>query len=66
MESKGATSKDMSMTQEKADQRWCELLQLEAKRCAENYAAAEYLTKKVTADLQSLKQKYMNLEDIVT
>ncbi len=56
----------MSMTQEKADQRWCELLQLEAKRCAENYAAAEYLTKKVTADLQSLKQKYMNLEDIVT
>lgn len=58
----------MSMTQEKADQRWCELLQLEAKRCAENYAAAaaEYLTKKVIADLQSLKQRYMNLEDIVT
>nr|WP_287860651.1 hypothetical protein [Klebsiella sp.] len=48
-------SKDMRMTQEEADQRWSEQLQLEAKRRAENYAAAvaEYLKKKAAADLQS-------------
>lgn len=65
---KVAAGKGMSMTQEEADQRWRELLQLEAKRQAENYAAAvaEYLKKKAVANLQLPKQKDTSLEEIIT
>ncbi|MDR6617669.1 hypothetical protein J2W63_003415 [Klebsiella sp. 1400] len=47
----------MSMTEEEADQRWRNQLQLEAKLRAENYAAAvaEHQRKKATADLQPPK-----------
>lgn len=54
---KVVAGKDMSMTEEEADQRWRNQLQLEAKLRAENYAAAvaEHQRKKATADLQPPK-----------
>lgn len=65
---KVVAGKDMNMTQEEAEQRWCEQLQLEAKRRAENYTAAvaEYLKKKTAADWLSTKQRDTVLEDIIT
>ncbi|HFD7916773.1 TPA: replication endonuclease [Klebsiella variicola] len=65
---KVAAGKGMSMTQEEADHRWRERLQLEAKRQAENYAAvvAEYLKKKAVANLQLPKHRDTSLEVIIT
>ncbi|HGL5992500.1 TPA: replication endonuclease [Klebsiella oxytoca] len=65
---KVTAAKDMNLTQEEAEQRWCEQLQLEAKRRAENYTAAvaEYLKKKTAADWLSTKQRDTVLEDIIT
>lgn len=65
---KVTASKDMSMTQEEADQRWCQQLQLEAKQRADNYAAAaaEYLREKAAADLQLPRQRDTELKDKIT
>ncbi|CAH6693437.1 hypothetical protein AI2937V1_3177 [Klebsiella oxytoca] len=65
---KVTASKDMSMTQEEANQRWCEQLQLEAKQRADNYAAAaaEYLRKKAAADFQLPRQRDTELKDKIT
>ena len=53
---KVTAAKDMFLTPEEAEQRWREQLQLEAKRRADNYAAAvsEYQKKKSAVEL--LKQ----------
>ncbi|AKL36853.1 hypothetical protein AB185_24420 [Klebsiella oxytoca] len=61
-------SKDVSMTQEEADQRLIEKLQLEAKWRAEKYAAvvAEYMRKKIAADLLPPKQRHRELKAIIT
>ncbi|TAI05074.1 replication endonuclease [Klebsiella pneumoniae] len=50
---KVTAAKDMNLTQEEAEQRWREKLHLEAKRRADNYAAAaaEYLKKKSEVEL---------------
>lgn len=50
---KVTAAKDMSLTPEEAEQRWREQLQLEAKRRADNYAAAasEYQKKKSEVEL---------------
>lgn len=50
---KVTAAKDMSLTPEEAEQRWCEQLQLEAKRRADNYvaAASEYQEKKSEVEL---------------
>lgn len=65
---KVTSTKDMSLTPEDAEKRWLEQLQREAKRRAENYAAAVtvYMKKKADAYLQPLKQRDAELEDIVT
>lgn len=66
--SKVTASKDVSMTQEEADQRLIEKLQLEAKWRAEKYAAvvAEYMRKKIAADLLPPKQRHRELKAIIT
>ncbi len=65
---KVTAAKDMSLTPEDAEKRWREQLQREAKRRAENYAAAVavYTKKKADAYLQPLKQRDTELEDIIT
>lgn len=56
---KVTAAKDMSLTQEEADQRWREQLRIEAERRANNYAAAvaEYQKKKTEAALRQAQQK---------
>lgn len=56
---KVTAAKDMSLTPEEAEQRWRELLRIEAERRADNYAAAvaEYQKKKAEATLQQVLQK---------
>ncbi|MEH1181081.1 replication endonuclease [Klebsiella michiganensis] len=56
---KVTAAKDMSLTPEEADQRWCEQLRIEAERRANNYAAAaaEYQKKKAEAALRQAQQK---------
>ena len=56
---KVTAAKDMSLTQEEAEQRWREQLRIEAERRADNYAAAvaEYQKKKAEAALRQAQQK---------
>lgn len=65
---KVAACKDMSMTQEEADQRWREQLQLEAKQRAENYAAAvaEYQNKTAKVVLRHVQQKKATNKEGIT
>ncbi|MDU1457277.1 MAG: replication endonuclease, partial [Klebsiella sp.] len=56
---KVTAAKDMSLTPEEAERRWCEQLRIEAERRADNYAAAvaEYQKKKAEAALRQAQQK---------
>ena len=56
---KVVAAKDMSLSPEEADQRWCEQMRAEAEHRMNNYAAAaqEYQKKKAEAALRQVKQR---------